>query len=87
MANPSRPLLLPEVGKKEIDVANNAIGPGEKRVWQSDEVEKEPDAKLCLKAEPTSLLFGVILRELVRSLLLSCRLCISATCFLICTPH
>lgn len=63
MASLSSPLLLQRTAS--YDIAKNEMGPGHKRFWQSDEIEKEPDAKLCLKANPKSLLFGVVLRELV----------------------
>lgn len=51
--------------KNESTVAMFESGPGKKRFWQPDELEKQPDAKLCLKAELTLLLFGFVLRELV----------------------
>jgi hypothetical protein len=45
--------------------AKTEIGPGKKFFWQSDKVEKEPDAKLRLRADLGSLSFLVILRELL----------------------
>ncbi|RDL36460.1 uncharacterized protein BP5553_05812 [Venustampulla echinocandica] len=54
--------LQPVTGQ---DVAKTQIGPGKKRCWQSDKVEKQPDAKLCLKADRSSLSCLVVVREVL----------------------